>query len=559
MFRLFAVFSDARLRDVEETARAVPDLHDVDVVEGVGSLVGKSLVRAERGSDGRPRFSMLQTIRAYALQNLATHPELDATVRQAHAEHYTKAAVALHQQLSFAGRTDVLTVLSDELGNMRAAWADWTGEGDVARLSDLLAPLWAYYDARGDYRSAIELGNALLESLALTPDSADRRRDEFVVRMNVVRTELAVRGFTADAERLILEALERADIAGDNRQRFPGLRSLAYLHFMRSDFARTDGLAVELMAIAQEEQDASLLAEAHVLAGMSRGWHDDLPAALEHLDQAIDHFESTRSGNVDFRVGPNVGVVANVVAGLMLWMSGSPDSASATLQRALDLAVELDHPYSVAYALHHAGLLDLWRQDLDAVATRADALLTIAERHDYPTWRALALIFGGRAMVGAGEVDAGLARMDEGFELYKELPAPPVFWPLLLIIRARALISAGRAPEALALVQEADAAVQSGNPTEAEVGLAHADLLLALSPDDVDGAVEMYERTVELAKARGARMAQLVALTRLAFLRRGTPKEDEARLALQEVYARFTEGFDLPHLIAARRVLDAQP
>ena len=102
-----------------------------------------------------------------------------------------------------------------------------------------------------------------------------------------------------------------------------------------------------------------------------------------------------------------------------------------------------------------------------------------------------------------------------------------------------------------------ECAVQSGNPTEAEVGLAHADLLLACQPEDVDGAAAMFERTAELAHARGARMAQLVALTRLAILRRGTPAEEAARDALQEVYAHFTEGFDLPHLIAARRVLDA--
>ena len=158
-------------------------------------------------------------------------------------------------------------------------------------------------------------------------------------------------------------------------------------------------------------------------------------------------------------------------------------------------------------------------------------------------------------MVGSSEVEQGLAQMDEGFELYEELSAPPVFWPLLLIIRARALISAGRAPEAFALVMEADAAVQSGNPTEAEVGLAHADLLLALSPDDIEGAVEMFEQTVELAKARGALMAQLVAQTRLAFLRRGTPKEAQARSDLQDLYCGFTEGFDLPHLIAARAAL----
>ena len=130
-----------------------------------------------------------------------------------------------------------------------------------------------------------------------------------------------------------------------------------------------------------------------------------------------------------------------------------------------------------------------------------------------------------------------------------------MFWPLLLIIRARALISAGRAPEALALVLEADEAVQSGSPTEVEVGLAHADLLLALSPDDVEGAAEMFVRTVELAKARGARMAQLVALTRLAFLQRGTSKEADARAALEELYSRFTEGFELPHLVAARAAL----
>ena len=114
------------------------------------------------------------------------------------------------------------------------------------------------------------------------------------------------------------------------------------------------------------------------------------------------------------------------------------------MQRALDLAAGLDHPFSMAYALHHAGLLDLWRQDLAGVARRADALLAIAEAHDYPTWRALALVWGGMAMVGSGDVDAGLARVEEGFELYKGLSAPPVFWPALLMIRASALGMAGR-------------------------------------------------------------------------------------------------------------------
>jgi hypothetical protein len=54
-------------------------------------------------------------------------------------------------------------------------------------------------------------------------------------------------------------------------------------------------------------------------------------------------------------------------------------------------------------------------------------------------------------------------------------------------------------------------------------------------------------------------MPQLQALTRLAELRRGTPGEEAARLALLEVYDGFTEGFDTPQLAAARAALAGPP
>jgi hypothetical protein len=241
-------------------------------------------------------------------------------------------------------------------------------------------------------------------------------------------------------------------------------------------------------------------------------------------------------------------------------MVGRPQAAAATMQRALDLATDLDHPYSMAYALHHAGLLDLWRQDFAGLAARADALLAIAEAHDYPTWRALALAFGGMAAVGSGvgsgEVDAGLARLEEGFELYRGLSAPPVFWPALLMIRASALGLAGRGDEGLAFIREAGAALRSGDPLAPDVGIVHGDLLLVLSPPDVPAAEAVFERAAELAGRRGARMAHLQALTRIAVLRRGSPGETGALRALQEVYDNFTEGFDTPHLVAARAAFE---
>ena len=78
-----------------------------------------------------------------------------------------------------------------------------------------------------------------------------------------------------------------------------------------------------------------------------------------------------------------------------------------------------------------------------------------------------------------------------------------------------------------------------------DVGIVHGELLLALTPPDVAAADAEFERAAALAGDRGARMAQLQALTHLAVLRRGAPSEADAARALQELYDGFTEGFDI--------------
>ena len=159
-------------------------------------------------------------------------------------------------------------------------------------------------------------------------------------------------------------------------------------------------------------------------------------------------------------------------------------------------------------------------------------------------------------MVGSGDVDTGLTHVEEGFELYKGLSTPPVFWPALLMIRATALGMAGRGQEGLACIREAEAALQAGDPMAPDLGIVHGELLLVLNPPDAPAAIAEFERAAELAGARGARMAQLQALTHLAALRHGEPLARPRRSArCRTVYDLFTEGFDSPHLVAARAAL----
>ena len=74
--------------------------------------------------------------------------------------------------------------------------------------------------------------------------------------------------------------------------------------------------------------------------------------------------------------------------------------------------------------------------------------MRLADAHGYAIWAALAQIFHGAANARPGNRD-GLAEMEEGFTLYQQLSAPPVFWPEVLVIRATTHAAGGDVDRAL--------------------------------------------------------------------------------------------------------------
>ena len=258
-----------------------------------------------------------------------------------------------------------------------------------------------------------------------------------------------------------------------------------------------------------------------------------------------------------FRIGPSPGVVANVVSGLLLWGVGFPDRAVARLERGLTVADEIGHPYSRAYAIWHAALLDLWRFDLSAMAARAETLHALATAHDYPIWRALAVVLRGTKMIADGEVEDGLAEVDRGFDLYDDQTTPPVFWPQLLQVRAAGRMLAGRIDQALALVAKSESLTLATDAQAPDLAIMRGDLHMAMAPPDVATAEASYQNAFDIAHESGLRMVELQAATRLATLHRGTPREQASLQQLRDVYNSFTEGHDTVHLVAARTVLEA--
>lgn len=91
LFRHLAVFVDGWSLEAAEAICMARGRLAEDMLDGMASLVDKSLLRQEESAAGETRFWMLQTLREFGMEQLVVRGELEVT-RQAHAEYYLRLA-----------------------------------------------------------------------------------------------------------------------------------------------------------------------------------------------------------------------------------------------------------------------------------------------------------------------------------------------------------------------------------------------------------------------------------------------------------------------------------
>ena len=72
-------------------------------------------------------------------------------------------------------------------------------------------------------------------------------------------------------------------------------------------------------------------------------------------------------------------------------------------------------------------------------------------------------------------------------------------------------------------------------------------------PEEVE---EAYRRSIAVAQGQEAKSFELRSTISLAKLLRGQGRVAEAREMLAAIYGWFTEGFDTPDLVEAKRLLE---
>ena len=213
-------------------AESISEPNSDAVVDGVTSLVYKSLLRREERED-EPRYRMLETVREFGSERLAERGE-EAAIRDRHATFYLALAERVEPELFGPDQPLWLNFLEAEHDNLRAA-LDWlerqpeAESGTNLPLLRLAVALWLFWFHHGHWSEGHE---RLLRAVARGKDAPPGLQ---VWAQGELAWSVAVtQGDYAEAIRLLDEIAPIARQLGD-------IGALAHAQFLRGEATQFAG------------------------------------------------------------------------------------------------------------------------------------------------------------------------------------------------------------------------------------------------------------------------------------------------------------------------------
>ncbi|MDP8922072.1 MAG: tetratricopeptide repeat protein [Chloroflexota bacterium] len=366
LFRRLAVFvGGCTLEAAEAVCNAEGDL-DIDVLDGVGSLVAKSLLRLDEQGDAEPRLMMLETIREYALERLEATPGEAQALRRAHAEHYLAEAEDAERQFWDGGDCRRwLERLEREHDNLRAvlAWSQGpTGERELGLR--LAGALWWFWFVHSHYTE----GRRWLETTLATSDGVPAS-----VRAKVLTATGQLERVQGDYDQGMVHLEQAAALCrdlGDERGLARALVELAFAHLFRGDDARAAALWEESLAVSRAAGNA--WGEGASLHGLGRvaEFRTDYERSRALLEESLACFR--RLGN-EWYTAWSLRYLGRAVQAL-----GDVAWATALLEESLALWQQQDNKPGMVWALHDLAQAARARGNGERAAALASESLALA-------------------------------------------------------------------------------------------------------------------------------------------------------------------------------------
>ncbi len=480
VFRRLSVFAGGFTLDGAEAVTTVPSGPRVALGD-LATLTDRSLLQVVTADADEPRFSMLETIREFGLEQLAASGE-EASVRSAHAAYVLALAKRLEPEL-YGGRNLVkcLDSLEREHPNIQGALISLERGGNAAGQLRLAAALWRFWLMRG----YLVEGRMWLERALCPAEGSPSLRAKALVG-------LALLAWPQHAQKQALAALDQAVALVEGTA---NLHDIALARLAQAWIALDQG---DLTAAARWATESKARYE-------QLGWRWAASHATNCLARAM------------FAQGDLRGAEVIYESLLVTTQEAGDEYGHATARHCLGLLRTVQHDHGPALALHGAALrgyqalgerlwiivcLEAMATDLVAVGQSAPAARLLGAAAAVRTGQGVQSWFADRVALERTRDDARAALGETAFLAAWEAGTAA---PLTEVIDEALQLAAGAASTPMPEHQEAGAAGWL-TPRELDVLRLLAEgrsnpaigAALSISPRTVAGHVEGIFRKLEV-------------------------------------------------------------
>jgi predicted ATPase/class 3 adenylate cyclase/DNA-binding CsgD family transcriptional regulator len=349
LFRRLSVFGGGVTSEAIEALYTTLGDEPGLVLDGIASLIDKSLLRQTEQEAEEPRFVMLETIREYGREALTVRGEVDAT-RQAHAAYYLALAEAAEQEWEGPQEAVSFARLEQEHNNLRAAMSWLLERGEAEMALRLCAALWWFW-GWSDY---IHEGWSFLErALEGSEEVAVPLRAKALWSAGNLASQLL--GYFERGEALCQESLAQFRAIGDTKGMGNAVFQLAIVAQLKGDFAAARSRYEESLVLAREVGDKSLVAWALSFLAEIAIWQGEYARARPLLEEGLALFRAS---------GEKTGEASSILClAIMLFAQGDLERAHAVAEECLALHREIGTRSAEANVLPVLGEITFYQGD----------------------------------------------------------------------------------------------------------------------------------------------------------------------------------------------------
>ncbi len=421
LFRRLSVFVGGCTLEAIEAIHVTLDEGAGQVLEGVASLLDKSLLQQREQEGGEPRLQLLETIREYGLEALETSGEMEDT-RRAHAAYYLALAEQAETELSGPQQISWFERLEREHDNLRAVmqWVLEPGRQEEQRLEMALrlgAALGRFWFARGPFHE----GQIFLERTLAG--------SEGIVSSWRAKALIAAGWLQGDAHRrdeLYGEGLANFRALGDKQGICTSLRWLSLGALDRGNPTQASAMLEECMQLQRELGDMGNLAHSlFFLAHVAAYQGDYARASALNEESLVLHRKR----------GDTRGIISTLIylAQFSFSSHGDPATVRPLLQESLTLAKQVGDTNSVAYCLTFLGWVELSQGNAPLARSLVEKSIALCREMGLPPGGAwvlgpevvtkVAAEHVVKRAVAQGDYATAHAHLEEGVTLARELGA----------------------------------------------------------------------------------------------------------------------------------------